>query len=80
MFTNPADAAAQAELSERVQQALELLPIEQREVVVMRVWAQLTFEAIGQAVDIPPRTAQSRYRYGVEALRKQFLKANGDLV
>ena len=42
----------------------------QREVVVLKVWGGLTFEEIGAALEIPPNTAASRYRYGIEALRK----------
>jgi RNA polymerase sigma-70 factor (ECF subfamily) len=30
----------------------------------------LTFEAIAEALDIPPNTAASRYRYGIEKLRE----------
>jgi len=70
MFEDPADKAAQTELSERIARALESLPIEQREVVVMRTWGQLSFEAIGEAVGALPRTAQSRYRYGIESMRR----------
>jgi len=43
---------------------------DQREVVILRVWSGLTFEEIGTALDISPNTAASRYRYGIEALRK----------
>lgn len=70
MFADPAARAEQSELSEQVTAALDTLPIEQREVVVMRLWGQLSFDAIGEAADIPPRTAQSRYRYGIQALRQ----------
>ena len=70
MFADPAARAEQAELGEQVASALDTLPIEQREVVVMRVWSQLSFEAIGEVAQVPTRTAQSRYRYGIEALRQ----------
>src|SRR5215475_3727824 len=55
-----------------LQSALRELPEEQREVVVMHVWGQLTFEEIAAALDIPPKTAASRYRYGLAKLREQF--------
>jgi RNA polymerase sigma-70 factor (ECF subfamily) len=77
MFADPAARAEQAELGERVGSALDTLPIEQREVVVMRVWGQLSFEAIGEAAEVPARTAQSRYRYGIEALRRAINAAQG---
>jgi RNA polymerase sigma-70 factor (ECF subfamily) len=53
--------------------ALAALPEEQREVVVMKIWGELTFEAIGQALEIPQGTAQSRYRYGLQSLRKTLV-------
>jgi RNA polymerase sigma-70 factor, ECF subfamily len=53
-----------------LQSALSALPDEQREVVVLRVWGQLTFEEIAGVVDIPPNTAASRYRYGLAKLKE----------
>src|SRR5882724_1444422 len=41
-----------------------------REVVILKVWGELTFAEIAEALDIPPNTAASRYRYGLEELRK----------
>jgi RNA polymerase sigma-70 factor (ECF subfamily) len=55
-----------------LQSALREIPEEQREVVVMHVWGQLTFDEIGSALDISPKTAASRYRYGLAKLREQF--------
>jgi RNA polymerase sigma-70 factor (ECF subfamily) len=52
--------------------ALADLPAEQRAVVHLKLWAGLTFEAIAAALDIPPNTAASRYRYGLDKLRGQL--------
>lgn len=41
-----------------------------REVVILKVWGELTFAEIAEALDIPPNTAASRYRYGLEELRR----------
>jgi RNA polymerase sigma-70 factor (ECF subfamily) len=49
--------------------ALGELPEEQRAVVHLKLWEGLTFEAIADALDIPPNTAASRYRYGLDKLR-----------
>jgi RNA polymerase sigma-70 factor (ECF subfamily) len=49
---------------------LQRLPAEQHEVVTLRVFEQLTFEEIGQLAGISPNTASSRYRYGIERIRK----------
>ena len=52
-----------------VREALAELPVEQAEVVVLKIWHELTFAEIGQILDISPNTAASRYRYGLEKLR-----------
>lgn len=77
MFVDPVARVEQAELGEQVTDALDTLPIEQREVVVMRVWGQLSFDAIGEATEVPARTAQSRYRYGIGALRRTMSAVEG---
>jgi RNA polymerase sigma-70 factor, ECF subfamily len=48
---------------------LAMLPEEQREVVVMKTWGQLSFDQIGCALGISANTAASRYRYALEKLR-----------
>lgn len=62
----------QNERRDAIEAALTHLPPEQREVVVMKVWAGLTFRQIAEALDIPANTAASRYRYALEALKKQL--------
>ena len=57
---------------EDLQKAMESLSPEQQEVLVLKVWGEQTFEAIGQTLDISPNTAASRYRYGLEKLRQNM--------
>lgn len=57
-------------LSADVEKALGQLPLEQREVIVLKVWAEQTFEAIAEALGISPNTAASRYRYGLDRIRQ----------
>ena len=61
--------------------ALKELPRKFSEVIVMKVWGGRTFADIGDILDISMNTAASRYRYGVEALRKRLTGARirGDL-
>ena len=54
------------------QQALESLAPEQREVIVLRIWGQMTFEEAAAALEISPNTAASRYRYGLAKLKEQL--------
>ena len=58
-------AAAVAILS-----AVMALPGEQREAVVLHIWGGLTFGEIGRLTGAPTATATSRYRYGLEKLRR----------
>ncbi|MFZ5497380.1 MAG: RNA polymerase sigma factor [Verrucomicrobiota bacterium] len=60
------------ERRQEIEAALRRLPAEQREVLVLKIWQELTFEQIGRVLDIPPNTAASRYRYALIALRKQL--------
>ncbi|HMJ90847.1 MAG TPA: sigma-70 family RNA polymerase sigma factor [Candidatus Acidoferrum sp.] len=48
---------------------LERLPAEQREVIVLKIWHELTFEEIAALQEISPNTAAGRYRYGLQKLR-----------
>lgn len=55
--------------SRALQSALAAIPEKFREVITLKTWGELTFAQIGEALDISPNTAASRYRYGLEALR-----------
>ena len=66
--TDPDEAAFREELSI----ALGELPFDQRAVVHLKLWEGLTFEQIAAALDIPPNTAASRYRYGLDKLRTRL--------
>ena len=66
------EAAATLETDERrqrIEAALKELAADQREVIVLKIWGGLTFDAIAHALEIPPNTAASRYRYALERLR-----------
>src|SRR4051812_1190377 len=45
------------------------LPIEQREVIVLKIWHRRTFEEVGELLDISPNTAAGRYRYGLQKMK-----------
>ena len=53
-----------------LQSAMSQLPEIYRVVVTLKVWGELTFSEIADALGIPANTAASRYRYGLEELRK----------
>ena len=53
-----------------IEEAMCKLPEIYREVITLKVWGDLTFAEIAQALEIPANTAASRYRYGLVELRK----------
>lgn len=55
---------------ENLRRALLELNLDQREVLVLHIWGELTFAQIADVLDISANTAASRYRYGVEKLRE----------
>jgi RNA polymerase sigma-70 factor (ECF subfamily) len=55
-----------------LQAALDGLPHEQRAIVVLRIWGQMTFEEAAGALEISPNTAASRYRYALAKLRDRL--------
>jgi RNA polymerase sigma-70 factor, ECF subfamily len=57
-----------AELNLR--RALRALPDDQRQVVILHVWGELTFLQIAEILEISSNTAASRYRYGLARLRE----------
>ena len=52
--------------------AVDSLPHEQREVLVLKIWNELTFAEIGSALGISQNTAASRYRYALAGLKKSL--------
>ena len=67
--------AGPVEDSERraaIEAALRALPKEQAEVLVMRIWGELTFPQIAAALEAPVNTIASRYRYALARLREEL--------
>ena len=52
--------------------AVDDLPRDQREVLVMKIWNELTFAEIAEILGISQNTAASRYRYALATLRKKM--------
>ena len=64
----PDDAFEAAERRARVQAAILALPIEYREVVVLRHFTGLSYEEIGEALHVPAKTVKSRLHTAKERL------------
>src|SRR4051812_27757910 len=52
--------------------ALETLPPEQRAVVHLKLWEDLTFDYIAEVLGVSINTAASRYRYALDKLRQRL--------
>lgn len=58
------------ERSRLIDAAMKRMPQKHREVVVLKLWGDLTFAEIAQTLAVPMNTAASRYRYGLEFLKQ----------
>ena len=54
---------------ELLNRALIKLTLEQREVVILKVYEQMTFRKIAEILRIPHNTVASRYRYALDKMR-----------
>jgi RNA polymerase sigma factor (sigma-70 family) len=61
---------------EQVWQALQGIPTHLREAVALRYLAEMRYKEIGRALDCNPKTAESRVRLGLAAMRAA-LSASG---
>ena len=66
------DLAARAELSTAVAAAMELLPAEQRNAILLKEYHGLTFQEIADLMKIPLSTAKTRLYQGLTLLRRHL--------
>ena len=69
---SPVQLVICAEELQKLKQAINDLPYEQREVVVLRVHGGMRFRQIAKLQDVSVKTALSRYRYGLDKLRSML--------
>ncbi len=69
------DSIEQDERSQQIEQAIQTLPDYYKEVIILKIWGELTFEQVAETLDIPMNTAASRYRYALERLRRTLTPA-----
>ncbi len=75
IFDPEADPRADAEdkeLHRRVGQALLTMQENERETIVLHLYADLTFREIAELTEAPPGTVASWYRRGIEKLRSML--------
>jgi RNA polymerase sigma-70 factor (ECF subfamily) len=64
------EQVTELELIQRVNRVLQALGEQEREVLLLHTQGEMTFREIAQVLGIPQGTAASRYRLGLEKLRK----------
>ena len=63
----------------KVKELVKLLPEEQREVLIMRHWGNMSFQEIADATGVSINTALGRMRYALNNIRKMMEKQQVDL-
>jgi RNA polymerase sigma-70 factor (ECF subfamily) len=70
--SEPSHEVSWNERLEQLSSALEKLPHEQREVIVLHIEGRMRLRAIAQSLGLPVNTVKSRYRYGISRLRSML--------
>ena len=65
-----ASTLEEQERAHLLQQAMQRLTEEQREVLLLKIWAEMTFAEIAQTLEENPNTVAARYRYALASLKK----------
>ena len=65
-------AADDEYLRQRMEKLLKGIPSEFSEVIVLKIWGERTFQQIADMLEAPLSTITSRYRYGLQAMRKEL--------
>jgi len=67
---DPLNAAAAEQRAEIVRKALLMIPFEQRETLILKMYQSLKFSEIAEALGEPLNTVKSRLYYGLSAMKK----------
>ena len=60
----------QNEMAQVIDQSIKKIPEKFREILILKIWGEMTFTQIAETLNIPLNTAASRYRYGLEILKR----------
>ena len=69
LFSGPTESPVP---EEDLSRALAQLPLEQREVITLKIYQGMTFEEIGTHLNVSPNTAASRYKYGLKKMKNEM--------
>lgn len=68
----PHERVAGHDIGKRLDEALDKLPEEQREVFVLRMQADMSFREIAKAQGVSINTALARMQYAIQNLRREL--------
>lgn len=74
------DGLEKEDRNREVLKALRTLPSEQRQVVVLKIWEELTFQEISDVLECSLQTAASRYRYAIQKLAPKLAALHGESI
>ena len=74
--TNIEDKLLQKQASVEVREMIQRLPEEQRELVVMRIYMDMSFKEIAETTGVSINTALGRMRYAIINMRKMMKEKN----
>ena len=76
---SPAHAAEHGERTAMVRRAVNALPTELRQVILMKEFEELTFQEIAEALDLPLSTVKSRLYTALKQLRMRLGKLGAEV-
>ncbi|MFN7875603.1 MAG: RNA polymerase sigma factor [Pirellula sp.] len=74
------NSVEQEDMQRTVLIALRSLPVEQSQVVVLKIWEELTFQEIADMLDCSIQTVASRYRYAIQKLMPKLRACHEETV
>lgn len=72
--SSPEQKMMQSQSHDRVRKMIDLLPEDQREVIILRHYADLSFKEIAELTKCSINTALGRMRYGLINMRKMMVE------
>ncbi len=72
--SEPGKLAENRELGEKIEAAIESLPLQQKQVFLMRHGTDLSFREISEILNIPLNTALGRMHYAIKNMRRKLLE------
>lgn len=70
MLVKPRDTMTSGEEADQLDRALRRLPEEQREVVLLKIYGEMTFAEVADVLKENAKTVESRHRLALEKLRE----------